>query len=38
MDDPGNDIDIVHGFEDLIDEELNVVEEFYYINNQYFRQ
>jgi hypothetical protein len=38
MDDHENDIDIVHEFEDLIDEELNVIEEFYYINNQYFLQ
>jgi hypothetical protein len=36
MDDHENDIDIVHEFEYLIDEELNVIEEFLYINNRYF--
>jgi len=38
MDDHENDIDIVHEFEDLIHKELNVIEEFLNINNQYYLQ
>ena len=38
MDDLENDIDIVHEFEYLIHEELNVIEEFLNINNLYFLQ
>lgn len=37
-DDHGNGIDIVHEFLNWIDEELNVIEEFFDINNQYFRR